>query len=47
MKHKICSLIPNTLAQALVALEGCYMVFLEYFCNIKVVVENIFYSSNF
>ena len=47
MKHKTCRLIPNTLAQTLVVLEGCCMKFLEYVCNSQVVVANICYRNEF
>jgi hypothetical protein len=47
MKHKTCRLIPNTLAQTLVVLEGCCMMFSEYVCNIQMDVENIFYNNKF
>jgi hypothetical protein len=47
MKYKTCRLIPNTLAQILVVLEGCCMMFLEYVCKIQMVVENIFYTDKF
>jgi hypothetical protein len=47
MKHKTSRLIPNTLAQTLVVLEGCCMMFSEYVCNSQVAVENIFYSNKF
>jgi hypothetical protein len=47
MKHKTCRLIPNTLAQNLVVLEGCCKMFSEYVCNNQMDVENIFYRINF
>jgi len=47
MKHKTSRLVPNTLAQTLVVLEGCCMKFSEYVCNSQVAVAKIFYSSKF
>jgi hypothetical protein len=44
MKHKTSRLVPNTLAQTLVVLEGCCMMFSEYVYNILMAVENIFYN---
>jgi hypothetical protein len=45
MKHKTCRLIPNTLAQTLVVLEGCCMMFSEYVCNSQVAVAKIFSTT--
>ena len=47
MKHKTSRLVPNTLAQTSVVLEGCYVMFSEYVCNNQMVVAKICYSSKF
>jgi hypothetical protein len=45
MKHKTSRLVPNTLAQTLVVLEGCYMMLSASYYSSQVAVANNCYSS--